>query len=358
MANGLSGRRGIRLFRLFGIEVSLHWAWILVALYEINARQGEYSSAAWNAAEYLTLFLIVLMHEFGHALACRSVGGQAEHLLLWPLGGVAYVRAPQRPGAVLWSIVAGPLVNVLLLPVTLGLVMLARRHAFPVTPDLHHFLVMMFAINLVLLIFNLLPLYPLDGGQILRALLWFVVGRAWSLRIASVIGLVGAVAGGLWALSQQDIWLMAIAAYAIMRSWIALKQARAIAALGRLPRHESVHCPSCGTAPPAAPLWRCPCGQRFDTFQARAACPACGRRFEVTSCPHCGVATPFEQWPGVETLIPVASPIAARVTSDARLAPAAPAIGPTSFIESTLGQAAPASPALGLTPPEPGSAAP
>src|SRR5881409_150380 len=95
---------GIRLFRLFGIEVSLHWSWFVVAVIELNTRKSVYSSPAWNVAEYLTLFLIVLLHEFGHALACRSVGGRADQIVLWPLGGVAYVAPPQRPGATLWSI--------------------------------------------------------------------------------------------------------------------------------------------------------------------------------------------------------------------------------------------------------------
>src|ERR1700761_3341562 len=106
-----------KLFKCFGIEVFLHWSWFLVALYEIETRKQYYSSINWNILEYVTLFVIVLMHEFGHALACRSVGGQANQIVLWPLGGVAYVAPPQRPGAQLWSIVAGPLVNVILVPI-------------------------------------------------------------------------------------------------------------------------------------------------------------------------------------------------------------------------------------------------
>ena len=109
----------IRLFRVSGIEVSLHWSWFLVALYEINTRQRAYSSVVWNVLEYLALFLIVLTHEFGHAFACRQVGGIADQIVLWPLGGVAYVNPPPRAGAMLWSIAAGPLVNVVLVPVFL-----------------------------------------------------------------------------------------------------------------------------------------------------------------------------------------------------------------------------------------------
>src|SRR5436190_6494353 len=106
----------IRLFRLADIDVFLHWSWLLVAVIEINTRSRQYTSYVWNVFEYLALFGIVLMHEFGHALACRQVGGTADRIVLWPLGGVAYVSPPQRPGATLWSIAAGPLVNVVIAP--------------------------------------------------------------------------------------------------------------------------------------------------------------------------------------------------------------------------------------------------
>jgi Zn-dependent protease len=177
----------IRLFRAAGIVVFLHWSWFLVAAYEINGRGRSYSSVAFNALEYLALFLIVLMHEFGHSLACRQVGGTANQIVLWPLGGVAYVDPPPRPGATLWSIAAGPLVNVALLPILLGLGMLSRSLGWAETmPNFHQLLRTIAFINLSLLIFNLLPIYPLDGGQILRSLLWFVLGRARSLLVATV----------------------------------------------------------------------------------------------------------------------------------------------------------------------------
>src|SRR3954469_21933360 len=117
----------IRLFRLWGIDVFLHWSWIIIAVIEIQHRRGEYSSIFWNILEYVSLFGIVLMHEFGHALACKSVGGIANQIVLWPLGGIAFVQPPQRPGAYLWSIAAGPLVNVILVPLLIGLYLIARR---------------------------------------------------------------------------------------------------------------------------------------------------------------------------------------------------------------------------------------
>jgi Zn-dependent protease len=286
---------GIRLFRLFGIDVWLHWMWVLVAVYEIDTRKRQYTSIGWNIAEYLTLFLIVLLHEFGHALACKSVGGEANRIMLWPLGGVAFVNPPQRPGAVLWSIAAGPLVNVVLIPITLGIYFYVRASGIA-PPDVRHYLYAVSVINIGLLIFNMLPIYPLDGGQILRALLWFVMGRSRSLLIASVIGMIGAAGAMVFAISRQDILLIAMAAFGVFYSFQSIKSAKRIAKLRALPRHENFKCPSCRESPPAIPGWGCECGAHFDTFATGGACPQCGREFKVTMCPHCGRAFPFQQW--------------------------------------------------------------
>ena len=64
-----------RLFRIAGIDLYLHWSWFVVAMYEISSGTSRYSSPIWMVLEYLTLFGIVLLHEMGHALACRQVGG-------------------------------------------------------------------------------------------------------------------------------------------------------------------------------------------------------------------------------------------------------------------------------------------
>lgn len=180
----------MRLFRLFGITVFVHWSWLLVAAYQLSARRTSYPSLFWNGLEYLTLFGIVLIHEFGHALATLSVGGKADTIMLWPLGGVAYVDPPHRPGAVLWAIFAGPLVNIILLPVLLFSAIYVGNMA--AGTSLANYVETVFWINLVLLVFNMLPIYPLDGGQILHSLLWFVLGYAQALRIVSVLGFVGA----------------------------------------------------------------------------------------------------------------------------------------------------------------------
>ncbi len=288
----------IRLFRVAGIDVFLHWSWFVVALYEVGARTNQYHSVAWNAAEYLALFAIVTLHEFGHSLACRQVGGNADRIVLWPLGGVAFVDPPQRPGATLWSIAAGPLVNVALVPVLVGLLLAGRSLGLAGTaPDAAAWLRAVAFINLGLLIFNLLPVYPLDGGQILRSLLWFVLGRARSLTAASVVGSLGVLGLLGLALLAGSPWLGILAVFVAMNCWRGFQQARALARLASLPRRPGFSCPSCRSAPPLGALWVCgQCGTPFDPFESNASCPSCRAAFAETRCADCGRSSPIGEW--------------------------------------------------------------
>jgi Zn-dependent protease len=288
----------IRLFRFAGVDVFLHWSWFLVAAYEIESRKGRYTSVVWNVFEYLALFSLVLFHEFGHAMACRQVGGTANQITLWPLGGVAYVNPPQRPGATLWSIAAGPLVNVVLFPVLFGAVVMTRSMGWAHTmPDVYLLLRAVMWIDVSLLVFNLLPIYPLDGGQILRSLLWFALGRARSLLVATVLGLVGIVGFIALALWVRSIWFGAMAAFMLLNCWGGLKHARELSSFARLPRRQGYACPSCRTAPPVGAYWQCGhCGQPFDTFETGAICSHCAARFATTRCLDCGEQHPLNDW--------------------------------------------------------------
>lgn len=296
----------IRLFRISGIQVFLHWSWFVVAVIQLTYRSGQYSSMAWTIAEYLALFLIVLLHEFGHSFACRQTGGRADEIVLWPLGGIAFVSPPPRPGAMLWSIAAGPLVNVVLFPLLMGITWLAGDLGWlDGNRDLARFLFMIFLINEVLLIFNLLPIYPLDGGQIVQSLLWFKFGRARSLQIASGFGLLTIGGIAVWAVARFGVervlsdylWTSIIALFMAQRCASGLKEAKALRGLERLPRHQGFRCPSCHQAPPGGPYWLCSnCSNRFDPFSTQAICPHCRARQPSTPCPLCGAAHPVEDW--------------------------------------------------------------
>ena len=284
---------GIRLFEIFGITVYLHPSWFILAIYAYTERVHMYRSPVWAALEILALFAIVLMHEFGHALACRSVGGTANRIMLWPLGGVAFVNPPRRPGAQLWSIAAGPLVNVALFVLTLPLWTMHIAGG----PDVRMFVRTLLDINLVLLIFNMLPVYPLDGGQILWSLLWFPLGFARSLMVAASIGFVAAVAGGIWALLVQDYLLALIGAFVVYQSVTGFRYALSIHRRDTAPRRAGAACPYCHQPPPMGAFWTCRnCNASFDAFDYPVACPGCGAPHSALACMNCGRRSEIAQW--------------------------------------------------------------
>jgi len=103
---------------------------------------------------------------------------------------------------------AGPLVNVILFPFfTLSAFAVTSLYWRSVHPDFYQFVRILWLMNAVLLLFNLIPVYPLDGGQILRGLLWLKVGPIRSLKAASIIGFGGAILFALWAFASRSIWL-------------------------------------------------------------------------------------------------------------------------------------------------------
>jgi Zn-dependent protease len=195
--------------------------------------------------EYIGLFAIVLLHEFGHALACRQTGGVADRIVLWPLGGIAFVNPPPRPGAYLWSIAAGPLVNVVLLPLLWFALSVAEAQWRMSNHDASLFIYSLWYINAGLLIFNLVPIYPLDGGQIARGLLWFAVGQIRSLKISSVIGFGCAIIWIVIALSQGAYLLAFIGFFVLSQAQAGWRYAKQLAL-----EAETVGAPPMETPPP------------------------------------------------------------------------------------------------------------
>lgn len=309
-----SNSGSIRLFRFSGVDVFLHWSWFLAAFYFLGGGDLSGERLAWSIAAYITLFVIVLIHEFGHALAARQVGGESKQIILWPFGGIAFAKVPPRPGAELWAVAAGPLVNVVLYPILYWVVALAESNGlYRTSPAFYGYLASIFTLNKWLLIFNLLPIFPLDGGQILRSLLWFKLGRAQSLHIATIVGFIGV--GGLVvrAVMNQSIFSGLIALFLASECWRSYKHAQFLKQLAAIPRHASVACPSCHESPPGGPLYVCgSCGNRFDPFSTHAICPHCNTLQPAIPCVHCGAVSPSERWgvkprarPGDEPVIEI-----------------------------------------------------
>lgn len=160
----------------------------------------------------LAMFLCVLAHEYGHALAARRYGIPTPSITLLPIGGVARLaRAPSGPGEEIVVAAAGPLVNVAIA------LALAAVLGFDIDPAAdfwsprHGFVERLAAINVFLVAFNLIPAYPMDGGRILRGLLTYVLGRARATSVASVIGRAFAGIFGLVGVVTANPFLILIA---------------------------------------------------------------------------------------------------------------------------------------------------
>ncbi len=227
--------RSIRLFTFSRINVRIHilyLIWMALRLF-----QGD--SLSFELTFLGMLFLIILLHEFGHCFGARSVGGDAEEILMWPLGGLAFAHAPMTPWAQFVTVICGPLVNVALCILSAAILIIATGdigvvslNVFaPFDPDSmtamwQYYVGIFYWLNYMLLCFNMLPVFPFDGGQIFRTLIWPYVGLHRATIIAAQIGIIGAVAFGVWGASIGNIMLIAIAVFGGMTSFQHLQAAR------------------------------------------------------------------------------------------------------------------------------------
>lgn len=202
--------------RVLGIEVRIHLFFLIFMLvqlgWSLSPDQGHSVSFALGITAMLlgVLFMVVLLHEFGHCLACRAAGGTADEILMWPLGGLAFCAPPHRWKAHFVTVIGGPLVNVaicLILVPVLGVLSgtwwgvalpnpfsLSGLHDQAVSSSLWlTALFLLHWVSLALLLFNLLPMFPLDGGRLIQALLWARIGYVPATRLAVRAGYVGAI---------------------------------------------------------------------------------------------------------------------------------------------------------------------
>lgn len=195
-------RWSFHIARIAGIDVRIHALFLLLLAFYgfmFNALGGV--AAAVHGVLFISLiFFCVLLHEFGHALAARRYGIHTPDITLLPIGGLARLeRMPDKPSEELVVAVCGPLVNVVI-----ALVLLPFRHAAVGPEVLQRFdgslVDMLFYANITLVLFNLIPAFPMDGGRVLRALLAMRLDYVRATNIAASIGQTLAFFGGLYGL--------------------------------------------------------------------------------------------------------------------------------------------------------------
>ena len=191
----------IKLGRIFGIEIGLHYSWLIIAVlislslaaYFSNAHPNWGSGVIWAMAIFTAVlfFVAIILHELSHALVARMYDLPVRSITLFALGGVAQIEKESPSAKVeFWMAIAGPITSAVIGFICLGLAWAAgwTSGIEPETPLLA-ILVWLGYINIALAVFNMIPGFPMDGGRVLRAVIWWVTGNAArATRGASVTG--------------------------------------------------------------------------------------------------------------------------------------------------------------------------
>jgi len=256
--------------QLFNIVIRIHLVLpiVMVGLVGRAAMGKDYPIGAWQDAAMLVglMFLSILLHEFGHCFAARYMDGEADEILMWPLGGLAFARSlPHTWQANFVFALGGPLVNVVLCLIS-GLVLyFVFEHVPPLSPFWSYIryrdnlpgvlpwtisevanpvteervavilLMRLFWINWLLLLFNLLPGIPFDGGRMLQAGLWPRLGHYQSTKVGIYAGFVVAVVVGLWSIIDKEPLMAFLTIFVFMscaQEWMALENAQEDALFG------------------------------------------------------------------------------------------------------------------------------
>lgn len=216
-----------KIARVRGIDIKVHATFFLILVFGALQWAGSTPSNPMEGALFgvvlmILLFTCVTLHELGHSVMAQAFGINVREIVLLPLGGVALIaKMPEKPVQELLIAIAGPLVNVaiaiILFIVTGGIgIDLMNLQSMLVAlrePSLTTLLVWLLFANVALVIFNLIPAFPLDGGRILRAILAMGLGYPQATRIASIIGQVAAVLLGIWGIATGQLLLTLIALF-------------------------------------------------------------------------------------------------------------------------------------------------
>ena len=210
-------RWSFQVAKFAGIPIRIHATFFLLVLwvfYPYFAGRSSLAASGVDVALVLAAFTCIVLHELGHALTARRYGIRTRDITLLPIGGVARLeRMPDRPRHEILVALAGPAVNVVLAALLFLVTMILRhttpggllsmdplRGAFAQDPG-SMFLFRLFAFNIMVVLFNLIPAFPMDGGRVLRALLATRLDYVRATQIAAGIGQGIAVlfaAAGLW----------------------------------------------------------------------------------------------------------------------------------------------------------------
>ncbi len=207
------------LGKLAGIDVRVHWTFLLLPIWiyfsSLVGGSGT-ASAIVSVLFVLAVFGCVVLHELGHALAARYFGIETRHITLLPIGGVAsLMRMPRAPWQEFVIAVAGPAVNVVIAAALLAAAIVATISE-PAFASVPMWLQQLALVNLALVVFNMVPAFPMDGGRVLRSILASRLSYQRATEIAVAVGKVAAVGIGLLGLMVGNVFMVLIAGFVFL----------------------------------------------------------------------------------------------------------------------------------------------
>lgn len=207
-----------KIFEVAGIGIYLHWTFLLIISWLFLVLQSQ--AGLWDAIEgvgfILALFGCVVLHELGHALTAKRFNVRTRDITLLPIGGIARLeRIPEEPRQELLIALAGPAVNVVIAAVLFGIVALFSELGDPggILKGEASFLERLMYLNLLLVAFNMLPAFPMDGGRVLRAMLAQKMEYVQATEVASSIGQGMAILFAVVAVLTSHWFLLFIAIF-------------------------------------------------------------------------------------------------------------------------------------------------
>ncbi|MDI1248263.1 MAG: site-2 protease family protein [Lacunisphaera sp.] len=203
----------INLFKVFGIQLAVHASFVLLLAYYGYEGwvEGGLPGLLWSVGLISLFFVCVILHELGHSLTARRYGVRTARILLLPIGGMAELeQIPRKPSAELLITVAGPAVNFVLVALLLPFAwhgIFSEEEVALYSPA--GLAIQLCIANLIMGVFNLVPVFPMDGGRIFRALLAIRLPYVRATYWAVMVGRVLAVLLAVWAL-YKDNYMLAV----------------------------------------------------------------------------------------------------------------------------------------------------
>ncbi len=229
----------IHLGKIAGIEININYSWIIIVVLITWSLATQFAVVypGWSTATYwivgfisaILLFVSVLLHELAHSLVARSRGLPVKSITLFIFGGVSNIeREPQSPGVEFWIAIVGPIASIVIGIIAFLLLLPTNGTRSPLTAILNYLAIT----NILLGVFNLIPGFPLDGGRVLRSIIWKITGSLrTATRAATVVGEIVAflfILAGIWLFFSGNIlsgiWIGFIGWFLLMAAQTANSQ--------------------------------------------------------------------------------------------------------------------------------------